>query len=109
MKNIKSQAELKQLLRKGKPVLLDFYADWCGPCRVLLPIVEDLANEYEEKIEVRKVNVDSSRALAGEFGVRSIPALFFLHNGNVVDQSSGLVSKNVLTEKIENVLALTTV
>ncbi len=75
---IENMTELENLMTQGKKVMLDFYADWCGPCQVLLPTVEKLSGEYEGTVEIRKVNVDQNRELAEMFGVKSIPALFFL-------------------------------
>ena len=104
MENIKNATELNELLNQNKPVLLDFYADWCGPCQALLPIVEDLANEYQEDLIVKKVNVDDSSELASMFQVRSIPALFFLKGNEIIDQSKGLVSKALLKGKIDQAI-----
>jgi len=104
MKTIENKADYKNLLSQKKPILLDFYADWCGPCQSLLPTVEKLAKEYDDKVEIQKVNVDQNRELAIEYGIRSIPALFFLKDSEIVDKLNGVVSENVLREKLEALL-----
>ncbi|WP_299526645.1 thioredoxin [uncultured Lutibacter sp.] len=91
-------------MEQDKPILLDFYADWCGPCQSLLPTVEKLAKEYDGNIEIQKVNVDKNSELSSKFGVRSIPALFFLKKGEVVDTLNGVVPEKVLIEKLELLL-----
>ena len=101
MKAILSKKQLSELMKKDTPIVLDFYADWCGPCQTLLPTVEKLAGEYEGKVEILKVNVDKNQALAQEFKVRSIPALFFMKKNRVVDSLKGLTSEKVLREKVE--------
>lgn len=100
MKEIQNAQELEQLKKGNKPVLLDFYADWCGPCQTLLPIVTELADKYEGEVEVVKVNIDRQRELAREFGVRNIPALFFLKDGEIQERLIGLQPKSVLDSKL---------
>ena len=104
MKTIENNTDYESLLKQDKPILLDFYADWCGPCQSLLPTVEKLAVEYDGKIEIWKVNVDKNNELASKFGVRSIPSLFFMKNAEVVDTLNGAVPENVLREKLEALL-----
>lgn len=104
MKTIENKTDYNNLLNQKKPVLLDFYAEWCGPCQSLLPTVEKLAKEYEDKIEIQKVNVDQNRELAMEYGIRSIPALFFLKDAEIIDKMTGVVSEHVLREKLEALL-----
>ena len=104
MKKVENNQEFEQLMNQENPVLLDFYADWCGPCKSLLPTVEKLSKEYEGKVEIQKVNVDENSELAVKFGVRSIPALFFLKDAEVIDKGVGLLSESVLREKIEAIL-----
>ena len=104
MKTIENNTDYETLLKQDKPILLDFYADWCGPCQSLLPTVEKLAGEYDGKIEIQKVNVDKNNELASKFGVRSIPALFFLKNGDVVDTLNGAVPEALLRGKLEALL-----
>jgi len=104
MKTIENSNDYETLLKQDKPILLDFYADWCGPCQSLLPTVEKLAVEYDGKIEIQKVNVDKNNELASKFGVRSIPSLFFLKKGEVVDTLNGVVPEKVLREKLKALL-----
>lgn len=101
MKEIKNTSEFNQLVKQNKPVLLDFYADWCGPCQTLLPIIDALAAEYKNDVEIVKVNVDLNPSIAQKFEVRSIPALFFLKDGVVVDKLQGLQQKSVLQNNLE--------
>jgi thioredoxin 1 len=84
-----------------KTVLVDFWAEWCGPCKMLTPIVEELAVEFGEQAVVAKVNVDDNMLISQEFNIRSIPTLLFFKNGEVVDKQVGYVPKNVLKQKLE--------
>lgn len=101
MRALKSEKEFKELIANDKPVVLDFYADWCGPCISLLPTVEKLAEEYKDDVEIVKVNVDKNADLARQFNVRSIPSLFFLKDGEVLDSLKGFVSEPVLRNKVD--------
>lgn len=84
------------------PVLIDFWAEWCGPCRALSPILDDIAKEYAGKIKVIKVNVDESSAISGHYGVRGIPTLILLKNGQVVGTKVGSLPKSQLTTFIDS-------
>lgn len=105
MKAIKNFEEYNQVIEQPKPVVLDFYADWCGPCKALEPVVEKLAEQYRDDVEVRKVNVDEFPELAQEYSVRSIPALFFVQNGEVKERLAGFQSPAVLEKSIRQHLA----
>jgi thioredoxin len=104
MKSVENKSDFNKLISQDKPILLDFYADWCGPCQSLLPTVEKLSEEYQGKVEIQKVNVDTNNELASEFGVRSIPALFFIQDNKVVDRVTGLVPEKQLRQKLDNLL-----
>jgi thioredoxin 1 len=93
-----------EVIESSVPVLVDFWATWCGPCRMVAPIVDELAQEYEGRVKVGKVDVDSEQKIAADFGIRSIPTLLIFKDGKQAEQIVGAVSKNHLVEKLESVL-----
>ena len=105
MKSINDINEFYELTNQPKPILLDFYADWCGPYQTLMPTVEKISREFQDDIEVRKVNVDQNSELAAKFGVRSIPSLFFIKEEEVLDRTVGLITTNTLIEKVKNMIS----
>ena len=98
---IRNQADFQELLDLGKPILLDFSADWCGPCQRMLPTIEKLATKHADHFSIVKVDVEEYSDLAQEFGVRSIPALFFLQDGKVQESLVGMQTEATLEAKIE--------
>ena len=94
----------EEVVKSGKLVVIDFWATWCGPCRALGPIIEELAEDYKDKVAICKCDVDSEQELAMKFQVMSIPKVVFLKNGEIKDIQVGLTSKEVLAAKIENLL-----
>ena len=89
------------VLKSDKPVLVDFWAEWCGPCRMVGPFVDEIAKEYEGKAVVGKVNVDNNPGISMQFGIRNIPALLLFKGGQVVDKQIGAAPKSVLANKLE--------
>lgn len=100
-----TDANFEQIINSDQPVLVDFWAEWCGPCRMIGPVVEELAGEYEGKAVIGKVNVDENPNISAKFGIRSIPTLLVFKNGEIVDKQVGAVPKGVLSQKLDAQMA----
>jgi thioredoxin 1 len=93
----------EEVVQSSIPVMVDFFAEWCGPCKQIAPVVDELAGEYDGKVKIVKVNVDESQASAEKFGVMSIPTLVFVKGGEEVDRVTGALPKSALVEKLDAV------
>ena len=96
-----TDANFSEVINTDKPVLVDSWAEWCGPCKTIGPIVEELANDFEGKAVIGKVDVDTNPEISAKYGIRSIPTLLVFKNGEIVDKQIGAVSKSILSQKIE--------
>lgn len=90
-----------EVLKSDKPVLVDLWAEWCGPCRMLTPIIDELHTEFEGKAVIGKLNVDENPGISEKYGIRSIPTLLIFKNGELVDKQVGVVPKSLLVKKLE--------
>jgi thioredoxin 1 len=93
-----------EVLKSEKPVLVDFWAPWCGPCRAIAPVIDELMATYGDRVKFTKCNVDDNPVTPGKFGIKAIPTLIFFKEGSVVEQVTGMVAKSKLEETIKSVL-----
>ncbi len=100
-----TDSNFEEILKSDQPVLVDFWAEWCGPCKMIGPLVEELAGDYDGKAVIGKVNVDENPNMSAKFGIRSIPTLLVFKGGEVVDKQIGAVPKQVLADKIDAQMA----
>lgn len=104
MEKIVTSQNFEALQAEGLPLVLDFSATWCGPCKKIAPIIEELAGEYEGKVNIGKCDVDDNEELASQFGIRNVPTVLFIKDGKVVDRHVGAAAKSVFVEKINALL-----
>ncbi len=99
-----TDGNIKEIINSGKPVVIDFWAEWCGPCRMVGPIVEELAKEYDGKVIIGKMDVDENVDTPNEYGIRNIPTILFFKDGQLVDKQVGAAQKAVLSAKVQALL-----
>lgn len=99
-----TDANFAETLNEGKPMVLDFWAEWCGPCRMVSPIIDELANDYAGRVNIGKMNVDENDEVVAQFGIRNIPTVLFFKDGQMVDKIVGAMPKDKFVTKIESLL-----
>jgi len=103
--NLTQENFAKEVLESSTPILVDFWAEWCGPCKMIAPVLDELAEEYDGKVRIGKVNIDNEQGLAAEYGVRAIPTLLLFQKGQVAEQIVGLKSKRDLKNSFDKLAA----
>ena len=99
-----TDANFEELVNSGKPMVLDFWAEWCGPCRMVAPIIDELATEYEGRVTIGKMDVDNNNDVVAQFGIRNIPTVLFFKDGQVVDKQVGAAPKPTFVAKVDALL-----
>ena len=99
-----TDGNFEELIQSGKPLVIDFWATWCGPCKQIGPSIEELATEYEDKVTVAKCDIEENDDLVAKFGIRNVPTVLFIKNGEVVDKQVGAAAKSVFQAKIDSLL-----
>jgi len=99
-----TDANFEELLNSGKPMVVDFWAEWCGPCRMVAPIIDELSEAYAGRVTIGKMDVDDNNDVVAQFGIRNIPTVLFFKDGKMVDKMVGAASKDKFVEKIESLL-----
>ncbi len=99
-----NQVSLDEAIASGKPVLVDFWAEWCGPCRMVGPVVNELSDEYKDTAVIGKVNVDENGEISAKYGIRNIPTILFFKNGQLVDKIVGAAAKASFKEKLDSLI-----
>jgi thioredoxin 1 len=100
-----TDSNFDELLKDPRPLIFDFWAEWCGPCRMIAPIIEELAETYKGKVNIGKLDVDENNEISTRFGIRNIPTILFFKQGQLVDTQVGATQKSVLVQKVESLLA----
>jgi|WetSurMetagenome_2_1015567.scaffolds.fasta_scaffold1132713_2 thioredoxin 1 len=99
-----TDSSFDELLNAGQPLVVDFWAEWCGPCKMIAPVVEELADEYSGKVNIGKMDVDENNEISSRYGIRNIPTILFFKNGQLIDKQVGATQKSALAQKIEALL-----